>query len=40
MELYRKRHLDRELVVSGQVSAEVERSGYCYRILRAEELLG
>lgn len=36
--LYPKRSVHRVLLVSGDVSGEVERSGYFYRIIRAEEL--
>lgn len=36
--LYPKRTVHRVLLVSGEVSSEVERSGYFYRIIRAEEL--
>ena len=36
--LYPKRTVHRVLLLSGDVSSEVERSGYFYRIIRAEEL--
>lgn len=36
---YPKHTIQRVLVTDGPVSAEVERSGYFYRILKAEELL-